>query len=48
MNRILEHVVNKVGVRLDKIVQNLQNLQVLLFPLKEGAECHVVTVELNS
>ncbi len=48
MYRILEHVINKVGVWLHKIVQNLQNFQILLLSLKEGAKCHVVTIEFNS
>lgn len=47
MNGILEHVVYKVGVRLDEVVQYLQHLQVLLLPLEECAECHVVAVEFN-
>lgn len=48
MNRILEHVVDKVGVGLDEVIQNLENLQVLLLSLKESAECHVVAIEFNS
>lgn len=47
MYRILEHVVNKVGVWLHKVVQNLQNFQILLLSLKERAECHVITIEFN-
>lgn len=48
MNGILEHVVNKVGVWLHEIVQNLQHLKILLLPLEECAESHIITVELNS
>lgn len=48
MYRILEHIVNEVGVGLNKVVQNLQNFQILLLSLEEGAKCHVITVEFNS
>lgn len=47
MNGVLEHVVDEVGVRLHEIIEDLQDFQVLLLPLEEGAEGHVIRVEFN-
>ncbi len=47
MNRILEHIVDKIRIRLYEIVQNLKDFEILLLTLKECTECHVITVELN-
>ena len=48
MNRILEHVVYEIRIWLYEIIKYLQYLQILLLPLKECAECHVITVEFDS
>ena len=47
MDGVLEHVVDEVGVGLYEIIEDLQDFQVLLLPLEESAECHVVRVEFN-
>lgn len=48
MYRILEHIVDEVRIRLDEVVQNLQNFKIFLLSLEEGTECHIIAVELNS
>lgn len=48
VNRILEHVIDKVWIRLHKIIEHLKNLQILLLPLEESTESHIICVEIDS
>lgn len=48
MDGVLEHIVNKIGVRLDKVIKHVEDFEVLLLFLVEGVECHVVCVEVHA
>ena len=47
MNGILEHVIDKVRTRPDKIVQSLQNLEILPLLLMENIEPVLILVQLH-
>jgi hypothetical protein len=47
MDRILEHVINKIRVGFDEIVQSCKDLQVFSFLLMEQVEPHLILIELH-
>ena len=47
MNCVLEHVVDKVRVWFDKVVEGAQNLQVLSLLLMEKIEAHLILIKLH-
>jgi hypothetical protein len=48
MYGVLKHIVNKVGVWFDKIIENLQDFEILLLSFVESAESHIISVKLLS
>ena len=47
MNGILKHIVYKVWVWLDELVQSLENLEILLLLLMEQVESNLILIELH-
>ena len=44
---ILEHVIDEVGIGLYEVIEDLENLDVLLFFLVKSIKGHVVSVYLD-
>jgi hypothetical protein len=47
MNCVLEHVVDKVRIRFDKVIEGAQNLQVFSLLLMEKIEAYLILIELH-
>ena len=47
MDRIFKHVINKVWTWFDKIIQGLQNLEILTLLLMENVESILVLIKLH-
>ena len=48
MNGILEHVIDKILIWLDKIVQSIEHPDVLLFLFVESIEGHIVSINIHA
>ena len=44
MDGIFVHVVNKVGIWFDKVIENAEHLHVFSFFLEESVECHIIRI----
>ena len=48
VNGVLKHIVYKVGIGFDEVIQDLQDFEILLLSLIESTKSHIISVEINS